>query len=52
VYNGIDAKGRGLKPIPCKDLDLNLPWDGFDLAHELTAKGIQKFVAITLRRSA
>lgn len=51
----IDAKGNPLKPIPYKELDLDLPWDSFDLAHELTAKGIQKFVAdhqSTLRRSA
>jgi hypothetical protein len=55
VYNAIDAKGRSLKPIPYKDLDLNLPWDSFDLADELTTKSIQKFVAdyqSTLRRSA
>ena len=55
VYKGVDAKGKGLKPIPYKDLDLNLPWESFDLAHELTTKGIQKFVAdyqSTLRRSA
>ncbi len=42
-------------PIPYKELDLNLPWDSFGLAHELTTKGIQKFVAdyrSTLRRSA
>jgi len=45
VYKGADAKGAGLKPIPCKELDLNLSWESFDLAHELTAKGIQKFVA-------
>jgi transaldolase len=55
VYKGVDAKGKTLKPIPYKDLDLNLPWENFDLAHELTTKGIQKFVAdyqSTLRRSA
>lgn len=54
-YKSVDVKGRVLKPIPYKDLDLNLPWDSFDLAHELTTKGIQKFVAdyrSTLRRSA
>ena len=51
----VDAKGRPLKTIPYKELDLNLPWESFDLAHELTTKGIQKFVAdyqSTLRRSA
>ncbi len=55
VYKGVDARGRPLKPIPYKDLDLKLPWDSFDLTHELTTKGIQKFVAdyqSTLRRSA
>ena len=55
VYKGVDAKGKPLKPIAYNDLDLNLPWDSFDLAYELTTKGIQKFVAdyqSTLRRSA
>jgi hypothetical protein len=55
VYKGVDAKGRDLKPIPYKDPDLNLPWDSFDLAHELTTKGIQTFVVdyqSTLKRSA
>jgi transaldolase len=55
VYQGVDAKGRDLRPIPYQDLDLNLPWDSFDLAHELTTKGIQKFVAdyqSTLKRTA
>ncbi len=54
-YKAVGAKGKVLKPIPYKDLDLNLPWDSFDLAHELTTKGIQKFVAdyrSTLKRSA
>lgn len=35
----------GLKPIPYQDLDLNAPWESFDLKHELTEKGILKFVA-------
>jgi len=55
LYKGVDAKGKPLKPIVYKNLDLNLPWESFDLAHELTTKGIQKFVAdyqSTLRRSA
>jgi hypothetical protein len=54
-YKAVDAKGKPVKPIPYKELDLNLPWESFDLAHELTTKGIQKFVAdyqSTLRRSA
>ena len=31
--------------IPYEDLDLNRPWEGFDIRHELTTKGIRKFVA-------
>ncbi len=48
--------GKPLKPIPYKkELDLNLPWQSFNIAHELTNKGIEKFVAdyqSTLKRSA
>ena len=54
-FKPVDAKGKPLKPIPNKELDLNLSWDTFDLAHKLTTQGIQKFVAdyrSTLRRSA
>ena len=54
-YRGVDARGNPLKAIPYKELDLNLPWETFDIAHELTTKGIEKFVAdyqSTLRRSA
>lgn len=45
LYQGVDARGRSLKPIAHKVLDLNHPWDSFNIAHELTTKGIQKFVA-------
>jgi transaldolase len=54
-YQGVDATGNPLKTIPYKELDLNRPWQSFDIAHELTTKGIQKFVAdyrATLRQSA
>jgi len=54
-YEGRDASGKPLKTIPYKDLDLGQPWESFDITHELTTKGIQKFVAdyrSTLRRSA
>jgi transaldolase len=54
-YRGVDASGKPLKTIPYEELDLNLPWQSFNIAHELTTKGIQKFVAdyqSTLRRSA
>src|SRR6266700_4975065 len=54
-YKAVDASGKLLKAIPYKELDLNLPWQSFDIAHKLTTQGIQKFVAdyrSTLRRSA
>lgn len=33
------------KEIPYEDVDLNRPWEQYDLQHELTRKGIEKFVA-------
>jgi transaldolase len=55
TYRGVDANGKPLKAIPYKELDLDLSWQSFDISHELTKKGIQKFVAdyeSTLKRSA
>lgn len=55
VYRAINSEGKALKPIEYRDLDLNAPWESFDLRHELTTKGIQRFVAdyeSTLRKSA
>jgi transaldolase len=43
------------KAIPYEELDLELPWEKFDVRHELTRKGIEKFSAdyrATLSRSA
>jgi len=43
------------KPIPYKELDLEQPWETFDIQNELTRKGIEKFAAdyrATLLRSA
>jgi transaldolase len=34
-----------LKPIPYQELDLEQPWEAFDIQHELTRKGIDKFAA-------
>jgi transaldolase len=31
--------------IPYEELDLNQPWESFNIDHELTRKGIEKFVA-------
>jgi len=44
-YKAVGAKGQPLRPIPYKELDLHLAWQSLDIAHELTTKGIQKFVA-------
>ena len=55
TYKAVGSNDQPLKPIPYKELDFNLPWQSFDIAHELTTKGIQKFVAdyrSTLKRSA
>lgn len=45
IYRGVDKAGNALKPIPYQDLNLNEPWSAFDLNHDLTRKGIEKFVA-------
>ena len=44
VYPATDKNGRSLRPIPYQDLDLNASWENFDLKHDLTDKGIKKFV--------
>jgi transaldolase len=44
-----------LKPIPYEEVNLEQPWESFDIQHELTRKGIEKFAAdyrATLSRSA
>ena len=33
------------KPIPYQELDLEQSWEAFDIQHELTRKGIEKFAA-------
>jgi transaldolase len=43
------------KPIPYEEFDLEQPWETFDIQHELTRKGIEKFAAdyrATLSRTA
>jgi transaldolase len=55
VYEGVDKLGNQLRAIPYKSVDLNLPWESFDIRHELTTKGIQQFVSdykSTLKQSA
>ena len=43
-YEAVDAKGNALRPIPYKEIDVNTSWERFDLKHELTDKGIKRFV--------
>ena len=55
AYKAIGSNGEPLKPLPYKILRLSQPWENFDIAHELTTKGIQKFVEDyqnTLRQTA
>ena len=44
THTGKTSDGRSLKPIPYKSLELNNPWENFDIVHELTTMGIRKFV--------
>jgi hypothetical protein len=46
--------GSGGSEIPYQELNLEQPWEQFDIEHELTKKGIQKFVSdysSTLRKT-
>ncbi len=43
-YEAVGKDGRGLQPISYKNLDLNALWESFDLKHDLTDKGIKRFV--------
>jgi len=48
VYKPVGAE------IPYDELNLGQPWEQFNVGHELTSKGIQKFVAdykATLRKT-
>jgi hypothetical protein len=44
-YKALDTKGRSLRTIPFKELDLTVAWESFALRHDLTNNGIEKFVA-------
>ena len=44
VYKGVDVSGNALRPIPYRNINLSQPLDAFDLRHDLTNKGIEKFV--------
>jgi transaldolase len=54
-YRAAGKDGKPLKPIAYKEIDLNQPWESFNIQHELTTKGIRQFVAdykSTLKKSA
>jgi transaldolase len=36
---------KGLKAIPFRQLDLLQPWESFDISHDLTDKGMERFSA-------
>ncbi len=36
---------KDLKPIPYREIDLNRKWQNYDIHHELTDKGMEKFSA-------
>ena len=36
---------KGLKPIPYKPLELSRKWDAYDISHDLTVSGMEKFSA-------
>ena len=44
VYRGTGRDETELESIPYLDLDLNRPWQEYDIKHELTDKGIGTFV--------
>ena len=44
AYRGLTPDGGALKPLPYRSLNLNDPWENFNIVHELTTKGVQRFV--------
>lgn len=55
TYKGTMPDGRLLKALPYNALNLNEPWESFNITHELTTKGIRKFVEdyqSTLKKTA
>lgn len=45
VHREVDTDGTVLKSIAYKTLNLHKPWNAFNLRHDLTKSGIEKFVA-------
>ncbi|MGA3174060.1 MAG: transaldolase family protein [Syntrophorhabdales bacterium] len=36
-------EARGLKPIPYREIDLSKDWHDYDISHELTDRGVERF---------
>lgn len=54
-YRGVTKDGKPLKPIAYEEVDLKAPWESFNIKHDLTSQGIQKFVHdywSTMKKSA
>jgi hypothetical protein len=49
-YKAVTATGGPLQAIPYKELDLNLSWQSFDIAQELTDVGIRNLLLIIGQR--
>jgi transaldolase len=43
-YEAVDGQSKPLRPIAYEEIDLNAAWESFDLKHDLTDKGIKRFV--------
>ena len=43
--NDYHYDAKSLKPIPYRHLDLNSRWEDFDIRHELTERGMERFSA-------
>ena len=55
AYRASTPEGKPLKPIPYTSIDLQARWKTVDIQHDLTTRGIQKFVSdyqSTLKKSA
>ncbi len=45
VSDGLQVTSNELKQIPYQELSLNKPWQEYNIRHELTDKGLEKFAA-------
>lgn len=44
-YNAVDASGNPLRSIGYQEIDLKADWQSYDIQHQLTRKGIERFVS-------